>query len=107
MGNTISRIQCLSKMDDIEQLYTSDIVRVTPTTVCVCTDSEIAESNFIKHCRDKLSVNQDGPMTVEMPWKSGLHEKLACNISQAKIYLKKQEKRLIKKGTPNEYNTEK
>ncbi|XP_064100917.1 uncharacterized protein LOC135211542 [Macrobrachium nipponense] len=66
-----SRVQFLSHLEDLQKLYTSDVVGVKPTTLCVCSDREIAESQFIKHCRNKLCINADGRMTVEMPWKPG------------------------------------
>ncbi|XP_066971914.1 uncharacterized protein [Macrobrachium rosenbergii] len=101
-----SRVQFLSHLEDLQKLYTSDVVGVKPTTLCVCSDKEIAESQFIKHCRNKLCINADGRMTVEMPWKPGFPEALECNKPQAEIRLMSQEKRLIKNGTFDEYSEE-
>ncbi|XP_064101528.1 uncharacterized protein LOC135212085 [Macrobrachium nipponense] len=101
-----SRVQFLNHLEDLQKLYTSDVVGVKPTTLCVCSDKEIAESQFIKHCRNKLCINADGRMTVEMPWKPGFPEALECNKPQAEIRLMSQEKRLIKNGTFDEYSEE-
>ncbi|XP_064115221.1 uncharacterized protein LOC135221349 [Macrobrachium nipponense] len=101
-----SRVQFLNHLEDLQKLYTSDVVGVKPTTLCVCSDKEIAESQFIKHCRNKLCINADGRMTVKMPWKPGFPEALECNKPQAEIRLMSQEKRLIKNGTFDEYSEE-
>ncbi|XP_068229376.1 uncharacterized protein [Palaemon carinicauda] len=101
-----SRVQFLSHLEDLQKLYTSDVVGVKPKTLCVCSDKEIAESQFIKHCRNKLCINADGRMTVGMPWKPGFPEALECNKPQAEIRLMSQEKRLIKNGTFDEYSEE-
>ncbi|XP_068214781.1 uncharacterized protein [Palaemon carinicauda] len=101
-----SRVQFLSHLEDLQKLYTSDVVGIKPTKLCVCSDKEVAESQFIKHCRNKLCINADGHMTVEMPWKPGFPEALECNKPQAEIRLMSQEKRLIKKGTFDEYSEE-
>ncbi|XP_071941077.1 uncharacterized protein [Antedon mediterranea] len=93
-------------MDDLQLLFTSDVVGVKPTTFCTCTDNEIAEAQFIKHCREKLCLNNEGRMTFEMPWKEGFPEILKCNRAQAEACMLRQEAMLIRKGKLVEYDDE-
>ncbi|XP_071952624.1 uncharacterized protein [Antedon mediterranea] len=105
-SNVISHITNITFMDDSQLLYTSDVIGVKPTTLCTCTDKEIAESQFIKHCRKNLQINEKGRITVEMPWKDGFPESLDCNRVQAVTRMISHEARLLKNKQINDYNYE-
>ncbi|XP_071941075.1 uncharacterized protein [Antedon mediterranea] len=106
ISNVISHITNVNFMDDSQLLYTSDVIGVKPTTLCTCTDKEIAESQFINHCRKNRQINEKGHITMEMPWKDGFPESLDCNRVQAVTGMISHEARLLKNKQINEYNDE-
>ena len=65
--NFINRIET----EELKTFFYNDVIGVKPTSVCACSDSEIAESAFIKHVRATTSINEDGRVCVKMPWKPG------------------------------------
>ncbi|XP_033100115.1 uncharacterized protein LOC117103640 [Anneissia japonica] len=106
ISDLTSRVTFLRHMDDMQLLFTSDVVGVKPTTLCTCTDKEVAEAQFIKHCRKKLQLNSAGRMVIEMPWKEGFPGLLTCNRAQAEACMIRQEAILAKKGKLAEYDNE-
>ncbi|XP_068243937.1 uncharacterized protein [Palaemon carinicauda] len=44
-----SRVQFLSHLEDLQKLYTSDVVGVKPTTLCVCSEESRDEGWYLQH----------------------------------------------------------
>ena len=78
----ILSINYLNKEDELmKTFFYSDrcTIGVRPTSLCACSDSEIAESAFIKHVRKTTTLDPSGRVRVNMPWKPGYPEKLPNN----------------------------
>ncbi len=90
----------INKQDESElkRFLYSDVIGVQPTSLCVCTDNEISESKFIKHVHESTTMNDEGRVSVEMPWARGFPESLPSpnNIYRAKDQLLRREAALKK-----------
>ena len=73
----------MREINNLETFFYGDVIGVKPTTLCTCSDVEIAESAFIKHVRATTTINDDGRICVKMPWKPGYPDDLPNNYKFA------------------------
>ncbi|XP_077971771.1 uncharacterized protein LOC120339891 [Styela clava] len=106
--NHVANINSFSSLEneELRKFFHGEVLGVQPTTLCVCSNSEIAESAFIKHVKATTNIGADGRVCVKMPWKPGFPEKLHNNYEKAYEQMKKREQELYRKGKTEEYNME-
>ncbi|XP_077970520.1 uncharacterized protein LOC144425097 [Styela clava] len=106
--NHVANINSFSSLEneELRKFFHGEVLGVQPTTLCVCSNSEIAESAFIKHVKATTNISADGRVCVKMPWKPGFPEKLHNNFEKAYEQMKKREQELYRKGKTEEYNME-
>ena len=106
--NNIIRVNHISKWeeDEAKLFFYGDILGVQPTSLCVCSDTEILESNFIKHVRSTTRIDENGRVCVQMPWKPGYPEKLPNNFIKARDQMFRRERQLLRDNKLEEYNEE-
>ena len=106
--NQILAIRSLSVAEDEEfkNFFYGDVLGVQPTSRCVCSDAEIAESSFIKHVQENTKMNDEDRIEMKVPWKPGFPEKLPNNFEVAKTDMMKREKKDIRDGTLAAHNTQ-
>ena len=77
--------------DDIKKLFYSDVAGVKPTTACICSDKELAESKFLLHAKTTTSITKEGRIKVFMPWRDGYPEALPFNKEKTVARMYQQE----------------
>ena len=87
-----------SELKDLEKIFTNDMVGVSSTRKCVCSDEEILESNFIKSAEANTKINEEGRVEVALPWRTGYPDCLPNNYNEAKKDLVRQKKELCRKN---------
>ena len=96
--NNRINVNFISKHEEseLQRFLYSDIIGVQPTSLCVCTDNEISESNFIKHVHETTTMSDEGRVKVEMPWARGFPKLLPKpnNFYRAKDQLLRRETNL-------------
>ena len=80
----------------LNKFFYNDILGVKPTSMCVCSDKEVAEAAFIKHVKQTTHINSDGRVSTAIPWKPGFPENLPNNYERAYDVMMKMENRLEK-----------
>ena len=108
LSNSILTLNHVSRFEEnsLKNFFYGDIIGVKPSSLCVCSNNEIAEAAFIKHVKNTTYINSDGRVCIEMPWKSGFPENLPNNYSGAMGLMIKRENQLLKNGKLEIYNTE-
>ena len=48
---SVNQINKFEELDELKTFFYGDVIGVKPTSICVCSDNEIAESAFIEHVR--------------------------------------------------------
>jgi hypothetical protein len=66
---SVNQINKIEETDELKAFFYGDVIGVKPTSICICSDNEIAEAAFIKHVRATTKINEDGRVCVRMPWK--------------------------------------
>ena len=92
--------------DDIKKLFYSDVAGVKPTTACICSDKELAESKFLLHAKTTTSITKEGRIKVFMPWRDGYPEALPFNKEKTVARMYQQENSLRRNGRLEAYNAE-
>ena len=92
--------------DDIKKLFYSDVAGVKPTTACICSDKELAESKFLLHAKTTTSITKEGRIKVFMPWRDGYPEALPFNKKKTVARMYQQENSLRRNGRLEAYNAE-
>ena len=93
---------------NIEQLrhfFYSDVIGVKPTSICVCSDKEIAESAFIKHVRKTTKINEEGRVEVSCPWRPGFPSNLPNNFFAVREQMIRKQKQCERNGKLEVYNS--
>ena len=101
----INHVQRLVE-DDIKALFYSDVAGVKLTTVCACSDKELAEAKFLIHARRTTEITQEGRVRASMSWRDGYPEVLSFNMEKTVSRMYQQENSLRRKGRLEEYNKE-
>ena len=106
--NQVLAIHSLGSVEDEEyrNFFYGDVLGVKPSSRCVCSDAEIAESSFIKHVRDNTVMNEEGRVQMKVPWKPGFPENLGNNFESAKVDMMKRERKDARDGTLEAHNTQ-
>ena len=106
--NQILFIHSLSREEDEEyrNYFYGDILGVQPSSRCICSDNEIAESSFIKHAQDNTIINDEGRVEMKIPWKPGFPGKLPNNFEVAKADMMKRERKDARDGMWEFHNTQ-
>ena len=105
---TVKSVNHLNKFeeDEIKLFFYGDVLGVKPTSLCVCSNTQIAESAFIKHVTKTTRINADGRVEMMMPWKPGYPGCLPNNYHSAVGRMVRRENQLIKSGKMDHYNRE-
>ena len=106
--NQVLAIQSLNTAEDEEfkNFFYGEVLGVQPSSQCVCSDNEIAESSFIKHVQENTIMNEQGRVEMKAPWKPGYPEKLPNNYEAAKSDMMKRERKDIRDGTLEAHNAQ-
>ena len=90
--------------DQLRDFFYSDVIGVKPTSLCICSENEIAESAFIKHVQKTTRFNEEGRIEVSIPWRPGFPDALPNNFEATKALMFKREKQCKQDGTLELYN---
>ena len=106
--NQILAMQSLRTAEDEEfkNFFYGEVLGVQPSSRCVCSDNEIAESAFIKQVQENTFMNEEGRVEMKIPWKPNFPDNLPNNFEAAKSDMLKREKKDIRDGTLEVHNKE-
>ena len=93
-----------SETAQLKDFFYSDVIGVKPTSICSCSDNEIAEAVFIKHVKKTTRINDEGRVEVSAPWRPGFPECLPNNFAMAKDQMLRRLSQCERDGTLELYN---